>query len=276
MTISAQDYRAFVDFEKNAWVKLFPHYDSLAGQMTRQAVGAVLDAAELRPGDKLLDVATGIGYVAAAARQRGADATGVDFSPDMIDLARRQFPELKIELGDAENLSHADASFDAVTCAYGMLHFPRPGKALAEAHRVLRPGGRHAFTVWCGPAKNKFFGMMSDIILRYADPAVGLPTGPGQYMLSDPMVCAALMDAARYDKVRIEEIPTHFTARAVSDVLEFLRKCAPRAIYILDRQRPDVRAKIEEALLAEGAAAIAQGGGKISCPSLLVTGIKSR
>ena len=152
MTISERDYRAFVDFEKDAWVKLFPHYDSLAGEMTRQAVDPVLHAVDLRPGSKLLDVASGIGYVGAEAQRRGADALGVDFSSDMIDIARQQCPEFRIELGDAENLRYSDASFDSVVCAFGMLHFPRPGKALAEAHRVLRPGGRHAFTVWCGPA----------------------------------------------------------------------------------------------------------------------------
>lgn len=274
MTISERDYRAFVDFEKDAWVKLFPHYDSLAGEMTRQAVDPVLHAVDLRPGSKLLDVASGIGYVGTEAQRRGADALGVDFSSDMIDIARQQCPEFRIELGDAENLRYSDASFDSVVCAFGMLHFPRPGKALAEAHRVLRPGGRHAFTVWCGPAKNKFFGTIGEIILKHADPAVGLPTGPSQYMLSDPMVCAALMDAARFADVKIDEIPTHFTARAPGDVLEFMRKCALRAIYIFDRQSPEVQAKIETALLKEGAKAVTENAGRIACPSLLVSGIR--
>ena len=76
MTISERDYRAFVDFEKDAWVKLFPHYDSLAGEMTRQAVDPVLHAVDLRPGSKLLDVASGIGYVGTEAQRRGADALG--------------------------------------------------------------------------------------------------------------------------------------------------------------------------------------------------------
>lgn len=273
MTYTDKDYRAFADFEREAWDKSFPHYESLAGQMTQQTVGAILCAVQVQQGSKLLDVASGIGYVAAEAQQRGADALGVDFSPDMINLARRRFPQLEVQLGDAENLDHANASFDAVVCAFGMLHFPRPGRAVAEAHRVLRPGGRHAFTVWCGPAKNKFFGTIGDIILKFAGRVAGLPTGPSQYMLSDPMVCAALMDAAGFADVEISEIPVHFNASTPGDVYEFMRRCAPRANYIFDRQLPEVQLRIEEALRDAGVKIVADGG-KISCPSLLVVGRK--
>lgn len=274
MTINEADYKAFANFETDAWVKLSEHYDTLAGQMTRQAVDAILDAIEIRPGVEVLDVATGPGYVAAAAQHRGAKPIGVDFSPDMIADARLRFPTLTIEQGDAESLRYADASFDAVVCAFGMLHFPRPGKALAEAYRVLRPDGRHAFTVWCGPAKNKFFGMIGDIVLKHANPTVGLPTGPSQYMLSDPMVCAALMDAATFDDTRVQEVPCYFAAKSPSDVLAFLRKCALRAIYIVDRQSPEVRAKIEADLMDAGAKAIEQYSGRIPCPVLLTSGTK--
>ncbi len=274
MTISEADYKAFVNFETDSWVKLAEHYDTLAGQMTRQAVEAVLEAVALKPGAKLLDVATGPGYVAAEAQRRGAKPTGVDFSPDMIADARLRFPTLTIEQGDAESLRYADASFDTVVCAFGMLHFPRPGKALAEAYRVLRPGGRHVFTVWCGPGKNKFFGMIGDIVLKHADPKVGLPTGPSQYMLSDPNVSAALMDAASFIDTRVEEVLCTFAASSPADVLSFLRKCALRAIYIVDRQSPDVRARIEEDLLAAGAMAITEHSGKIPCPILMTSGTK--
>jgi len=274
MTISEADYKAFVNFETDSWVKLSEHYDTLAGQMTRQAVEAIMEAIAVKSGTELLDVATGPGYVAAEALRRGAKPIGVDFSPEMIADARQRFPTLTIEQGDAENLRYADSSFDTVACAFGMLHFPRPGKALREAYRVLRPGGRHAFTVWCGPGKNKFFGMIGDIVLKHANPAVGLPTGPSQYMLSDPMVSAALMDAASFVDTRVQEVPCTFAAKSPSDVLAFLRKCALRAIYIVERQSPDVRARIEEDLLAAGAKAIEEHGGKIPCPILMTTGTK--
>jgi hypothetical protein len=80
--------------------------------------------------------------------------------------------------------------------------------------------------------------------------------------------------AARFADVRIEEVAAHFTASAPGDVLEFMRRCALQAIYVFDRQSPDVR--IEDALLEEGAKVMAGDGGRIACPSLLLTGTKIR
>ena len=274
MTITRSEYQAFADFEKDAWVKLPEHYDSIVGPMTRRAVDAILEAVALRPGMTILDVASGLGYVAAEAKRRGANVTGVDFSPDMINEARRHYPDLKIEQGDAENLKYADASFDAVTCAFGMLHFPRPGKALAEAHRVLKPGGRFAFTVWVAPPKNTFFGTIGETVIKYSDMSAAPPKGPSSYMLSDPMVSTALMDAGRFTGVEITEVACDFELLAPADMLEFMKKCAVRPVYIFERQTPEVQARIEQALLDEGARAIAQDGGRMACPILLVSGVK--
>lgn len=274
MTISHSDYSAFADFEKEAWVKLPAHYDTMVGPMTRQAVNAILDALDIRSGTALLDVATGPGYVAAEALRRGADPLGIDFAPDMIAEARRMFPVLKVEQGDAENLGFPDDSFDAVSCAFGLLHFPRPGKAVAEAYRVLRPGRPFAFTVWVGPTANKFFRTIGEVILKHADPSVLPPKGPNQFMLSDPMVSVALMDASRFTDVRVSEIPCHFTMREPGDMLDFMKKCAVRGVFIYDRQVPEVKARIEQALKDEGAKAMAEDQGRVPCPILLVTGTK--
>lgn len=192
----------------------------------------------------------------------------------MIALARQQFPSLAIEQGDAENLRFADASFDTVVCAFGMLHFPRPGRALAEAHRVLRPGGRHGFTVWVAPARNDFFRMIGDVMAKNANPGIGFPTAPSAYMLGDPMMSAAMMDAAGFIDVNAEELPCHFTATSPNDVLGFMSRCSPRAIYIFERQNPDVQARIRQDLLDAGANAMANNGGRISCPIVLATGTK--
>ncbi len=150
MIINEQQSQAFKEFERTGWAKQAEHYDSLVGQMTRQAVDALLAAVNARSGVKLLDMASGPGYVAAEATRRGLDAIGTDIAGDMVDEARRRFAKARFEVADAENLSYRDASFDAVTCAFGMLHFPQPGKAVAEAYRVLRPGGRFCLqrVVW--------------------------------------------------------------------------------------------------------------------------------
>ena len=276
MTFSATDQRAFSDFETAAWGQMTSHYDGVAGSITRQAVAAILDAVAIREGESLLDVASGPGYVAAAAQERGARPAGVDFSPDMIRLAREALPDIAFDCGDAENLAYADASFDAVTCAFGMLHFPRPGRAVAEAHRVLRPGGRFAFTVWCDSSKGKLFPKLADALTQGASLPVKRPPGPSLYMLSDPLVSVALMDAARFTEIGVAELPCFFTVRTPNDILDFLLKCGARGAYAYEQQPAEARARIDQILRDEGGKALAVDGGRIPCAALLVTGIKGR
>ena len=202
------------------------------------------------------------------------DALGVDISEDMAAEARRRFPGIKVEIGDAENLRHGDASFDAVVCAFGMLHFPRPGKAVAEAWRVLRPGGRYAFTVWCGAAKAKLLALIGEAVQRHADPSVAQPAGPNLFMLSDPWASTALMDAAGFSDVRIEEVASFFAAASPDGVFDMMRKSTVRSTYVYDRQSPEVQRRIEQAIRDEAGKALAAGGGKIPCPALLVSGTR--
>lgn len=273
MTFTEGAYRAFADFEKSAWVQMSSKYDSIAGQMTRQAVDPILAAVEALPQSTLLDIATGPGYVAAAAAAKGVKTIGVDFSAEMLADARRTFPDLVLEQGDAESLQYADASFDKAVCAFGMLHFPRPGRALAEAHRVVRPGGKVAYTIWATPTKEHLFGKIREIVLAHADLGVlTLPGGPGAFMLSDPLVSTALMDAAGFVDVRVEDVPCHFVVRSSRDVLGFLESCSPRILPLFQAQTAEIRTRIEQELIDVGNAAMATG--RIQCPILLVVGTK--
>jgi demethylmenaquinone methyltransferase/2-methoxy-6-polyprenyl-1,4-benzoquinol methylase len=102
-------------------------------------------AAELAgvgPGSTALDVATGTGDLAVALARRGAEVTGMDFAPAMLELARKKAPGLRFEEGDALDLAYADGSFDAATVGFGARNFADLDRGLAEMARVVRPGGR--------------------------------------------------------------------------------------------------------------------------------------
>ncbi len=148
------DPSAFHDFEQAGWERAAEHYGDAFGSVTVQTADALLDAVAAAAGARLLDVATGPGFIAGAAAARGADVVGLDFSAAMIEEARRRHPAITFREGDAEALPFEVASFDAVVMNFGLLHLARPDAALAEAHRVLGAGGRYAFTVWASPDRD--------------------------------------------------------------------------------------------------------------------------
>jgi SAM-dependent methyltransferase len=103
-----------------------------------------------RPGERILDVATGTGITARACARRGTDVTGIDIAAGLLDAARTLSSGLAIDyrLGDAEALPFADASFDAVVSTFGVMFVGRPDAAARELARVCRPGGRLALATW--------------------------------------------------------------------------------------------------------------------------------
>jgi demethylmenaquinone methyltransferase/2-methoxy-6-polyprenyl-1,4-benzoquinol methylase len=101
-----------------------------------------VDLADVGPGKRALDVATGTGDLAIELRGRGAEVVGVDFSESMLELARRKAPEIRFETGNALELPYADGGFDAVTVGFGARNFADLDRGLGEMARVAAPGGR--------------------------------------------------------------------------------------------------------------------------------------
>jgi demethylmenaquinone methyltransferase/2-methoxy-6-polyprenyl-1,4-benzoquinol methylase len=155
--------------------RIAPVYDAMNRVMT-----AGLDlrwrrlaaAAAVRPGDRVLDAACGTGDLALADRRAGAAAvTGVDFSPRMLERARRKAPDLHWVEGDLLALPFAAGSFDAATVGFGVRNVSDLERALAELRRVLRPGGRVAILEITRPrgALRPFFALWFDRVV----PALG-------------------------------------------------------------------------------------------------------
>jgi demethylmenaquinone methyltransferase/2-methoxy-6-polyprenyl-1,4-benzoquinol methylase len=100
------------------------------------------DLAEVGPGSRALDVATGTGDLAIELARRGAEVTGMDFAPGMLEIAREKAPGLTFEEGDALALRYPDGAFDAVTVGFGARNFADLDRGLSEMARVTKPGGR--------------------------------------------------------------------------------------------------------------------------------------
>jgi SAM-dependent methyltransferase len=192
---AAFDAEAIRVFEHGRWERAAPGFAASFATATGQFVEALLDAAAVRAGARVLDVACGTGAAAAEAAARGAIATGVDFSGAMLGEARRAHPEISFLEGDAEALPCGDATFTAVVANFGVHHVPRPPLALAEAFRVLAPGGRIAVSFWADPAQNIAWKLLLDAVGRHGHSAALDAPPPGGGFGSVQQILDALRNA---------------------------------------------------------------------------------
>jgi SAM-dependent methyltransferase len=199
---------------------------------------------------RLLDVACGPGHVAAAAARRISSVIGVDFSSSMVAIASRRNPGLEFMVGDAEQLDFPDHSFDAVVMNFGMLHLAYPDDAIAEAFRVLRPGGRYAFTVWDVPEKTAGFDIILQSIQLHGKMDVQLPAGPPFFRFSDPAESKRALTAAGFINAQTLQIPQTWKVESGDELLTSFRTAAVRTTALLNAQTSDALRKIRGEVLA--------------------------
>ena len=120
--------QAFRAFEHAGWEDpgVVAKYHRHLSDLTNQSIDALLEAAAIRTGSRVLDVATGAGYVAGAAAKRGSEVAGIDFSAPQVRMARERYPGVRFEQADAEALPFDPDTFDAVVSAFGIWHVPLP------------------------------------------------------------------------------------------------------------------------------------------------------
>jgi ubiquinone/menaquinone biosynthesis C-methylase UbiE len=133
------------------------------------------EAVDLRPGQKVLDVATGSGNMAIAAARRDCKVTGIDYVETLVERAKLRAATERLQIafhqGDAEDLRFPDASFDAVLSTFGAMFAPHQEKAAGEMLRVCRSGGKIGMANW---TPNSFVGEQFKTASRYLPPPPNL------------------------------------------------------------------------------------------------------
>jgi SAM-dependent methyltransferase len=201
------DADRFRAFEIAGWDAVAEGYHAFLGPVTRRLVDPLLDAAAVVAGARVLDIASGPGYVAGRAAARGARVVAADAATGPLELAARLHAGLAVACLDAERLPFAPGVFDAVVCGFGIGHFPRPALAAAEIAGVLRPGGRMAISWWDVPERSAFPGIFHHAIaesgaLRPPD----VPDGPPMLRFGSDDELATLMTAAGLAGARVDRI----------------------------------------------------------------------
>ena len=204
-----------------------------------------LDAVGVAAGTRLLDAGCGAGLVLRLAADRGADVSGLDAAEGMLTHARRRVPGAPVVRGEIEQLPFADASFDVVTGFNSFQYAARPAVALAEASRVVRPGGRVLAMVW-GPAEMCQGASYLAAIGKLMPPPP--PGAPGPFALSSEEALTDLLRGAGLEGVTIADAPTQWRYPDQDTALRGMLASGPVVVAVEHSGGDAVRAAAIEAI----------------------------
>jgi ubiquinone/menaquinone biosynthesis C-methylase UbiE len=209
-----------------AWNRWEPFIEQWLGAATE----AMLDLANVRSGEYVLDVAAGAGgQTLAAARRVGPSGyvLATDIAPNILEYTAAQTKDLtnvETRVLDGENLEVEPETFDAVISRVGLIYFPDQQKALEGMRRALKPGGRVAAIVYTTAENNRFFSIPVSIIRRRAQLPPPLPGQPGPFSLGTPGVLEEVYRQAGFHSIQTRIVPAPLHMSSADECVRFERE----------------------------------------------------
>jgi len=248
----------FKEIESEVYSRTAESYAKYGGPIFESMASPLLRGVNLKPGQKVLDVACGIGIPSLSAAEMVApngSVTGIDLAPGMIEIGRsraaqRGLKNIEFRESDAENLPFADRSFDIVLCHLGLIHFTDRGKALREMWGVLKPSGGLAISVWSTPDRTRVIGIVSKCVAELW-PAAVIPGAPTWFDFGQEGALEIILVETGFKDIKVNrfDFPLEVkdgeeywrTNLGVSGRLQMLLKNVPQDVA----QQIEVRAKAE-------------------------------
>jgi len=219
----------------------------------------MLNALAPRAGGTVLELAAGpgdTGFAAAALVGEQGFLISTDFSPDMVEVARRRSAELGLRnvehrVMDAERIELGDDSVDGVLCRFGYMLVADPAAAFSETRRVLRPGGRLALAVWRGAERNPWISIAGRILVERGHVQPAKPGTPGIFSMASEERTGTLLEGAGFSDVRMEDVPVRFIYRDTDDYVRRARDTGGEFSRVFreasEDEREAMKAQLEEA-----------------------------
>jgi SAM-dependent methyltransferase len=188
----------------------------------------MIDAVSPQPGERLLELAAGVGDTGLIAAERlrpGGALVSSDATEGMLAAARARALELGVDNVEfarleLEWIDLPTASVDAVLCRWGLMLAVDPETALRETRRVLRPGGRLAIAVWDGPEHNPWATTPTRALVELGHVTAPDPSAPGMFILSAPGRLADLLEATGFTEVRVDGVDFEATYDSLDAYVE--------------------------------------------------------
>ncbi|MDQ0380625.1 class I SAM-dependent methyltransferase [Amycolatopsis thermophila] len=205
------------------WADHPGHYDAMLARLTPH----LIEAAGIRPRERVLDIGCGFGTTTLLAAERGATVLGADLSGPMLAVARERAAGrdgVRFEQTDVQVHDFGADSFDVALSRFGVMFFDDPLAAFTNVTRALRPGGRLAFLCWQDLRENEHRAVALDAIAPHVDVTGAAPAGPGPFSFARPDYLRELLSGAGLTGIGVDPVrePVRLGADA-ADAAEFLR-----------------------------------------------------
>lgn len=234
------DPEAFRAESRDRWERSAAGWEATRARLQRDAAPVtawLLDAAALRPGMTVLEVAAGAGETGLEAARRvapGGRAIVTDGAEAMVGAVQRRAAELglddvEVRPMEAEWLDLPAAAVDALVCRWGLMLLADPEAALREWRRVLRPGGHLALAVWGPPDANPWLVRLHRLLTERGLAPASDPGEPGPFALADGERLAELLWGAGLTEVRVEPLDFAYRAASLDDWWEHALATSQRA-----------------------------------------------
>jgi SAM-dependent methyltransferase len=242
---------------------------------SREVGELLVQSLDPQPGETILELAAGpgdTGFLAAARIGDTGRLLSTDFSSQMVATATARSGELGLTnvehlVVDAQAIDLPDASIDGVLCRWGYMLMPDPQRALEETRRVLRHGGRLAFSVWADASLNPWASTVGRTVveLGFTDPPE--PDTPGPFRLGDVEQVRAVVEAAGFEPAVITDVPVVWRNASFEEFWEIVRDISYTLSAALTTLEPDeiavLKGRVEENLGVYTA-----GDGTLTMPGL--------
>ena len=279
--MSGADYR---ETSFNTWERMASGWERSREDMwkaSRKVGESLVEALDPKPGQTVLELACGVGDTGFMAASRIGDEgrlIATDFSPSMIEAARSRAQELglrnvEFSVMDAENMDLGDDSVDGVLCRWGYMLMADPVAALAETRRVLRDGGRLAFSVWGPPERNMWAAVAGAALVQGGHMEPPQAGSPGMFAMASPDRIRELVTGAGFAEPRIEEVEVEWRFDDFEDYWRFLNELAGSCALVIEKLDEDEEQSVREAM--REATAPFERDGELAIPGVALNAVTS-
>ena len=269
------------DSVAEAWRKWWPHFE----RNMQQVSAKLCDMVGIKPGDRVLDISTGIGEPAVTVAGRiGPEGSvyATDQSPSMLRVARERVSELglhNIELveADAEAFELPETEFDAAVCRWGLMFLPNPQEALRRIRKSLKPGARFATSVWSTPENVPFISLPMGTAQRVLQPPPPPPPpdAPNLFKLGAPGLTESIFEQSGFKDIAASVITVELESSSAEEYRDFVKDIAPPIRALVANRGPEEQDAYWDALVAAAKGhATADGSVRLRGDTILVVGTK--